>query len=140
MPTPQVPVAAGLPFLVEGERRERRFFEARPVGNLAQQRPGIGVLAERSGPTQVGIGLGWQPEGLAFLPLAEESLEILEDDSPGDAVHQQVMGDEGEGVALAALEERQPGQWTALQVELPLQGLQLAIEPGRLRGEASDSR
>ncbi|EAU70087.1 hypothetical protein STIAU_8357 [Stigmatella aurantiaca DW4/3-1] len=74
------------------------------------------------------------PSRRGFDPL-ERYLQILQQDSPGDTVHDEVVNDEQEqgGLSRAAIEQRGAEQWALLQREARLSLGGEFLEAGLLR-------
>ena len=117
---------------VHRQRRGRR--QGAPVGQLAAQLRGGRPRGEPLGPALERARPGRQLGSFPPFELLKDARQILEQDAPGDAVHDQVMDHDQQPVPARAAqpEETDPQQRTPLQVERRLRRAAVALDGGRL--------
>jgi hypothetical protein len=118
---------------VERKPRRARQLLARPVGQLGQQRPALGVGAQALGPMLVRRRLRRRHERFAPAPLCVQALEVLEQHAPRDGIHDEVVNGQQQASRLRKLEQDGPDERTARQVQATLGRVAQGLEtPGHL--------
>ncbi|MNO51521.1 hypothetical protein D3C76_419170 [compost metagenome] len=95
-----------------------------PVTGLAGQCSTLRMSLQASGPGLIGAGFRWQTQGLSLLHLLIRGLQIFQQQSPGHAVHRQVMHHQQQALARRAHVHQQGAQQRAvLQIQAGLRGV-----------------
>src|SRR5581483_5062892 len=76
---------------VKGQRGQFGASQTQPEAFLGPQRVGDGSSSQMPGPLLEGAGLGWQSHRLAPSQLLIGSVQVIEQDAPGDGIDDQVM-------------------------------------------------